>query len=294
MQDTKNLPQPIGVVYNTSMSRPDAALALAALFVSSSRRDARVGGISVTGAGLDAAIFCDIVARFYAGQARTPNSNNVLPIGLPVASPMPPSAAFVDAAIKRTKEDGTPQYVRSVQRPSDTAAPDALLRNAITFSTESVVVLSAPATWLAKSVALSGTSAQYKARVKRVVVVDAGDVEQDPAALEAFVAALSVPIVTCGRDVGDALSVPRAQIEGSFGWAPANPVGDAIRASAGSSIPLHDVAALHYALHPASGFFTVTDGRLAVDPAKRDACIAALTSLATSKPAPPPPRGGGA
>jgi hypothetical protein len=37
----------------------------------------------------------------------------------------------------------------------------------------------------------------------------------------------------------------------------------------------------------------VAKGRLAVDPAQRDACLAALASLATAKPAAPPPRGGG-
>src|SRR3954463_1789119 len=145
MQDTKNLPQPIGVVYNTSMTRPDAALALAALHVSASRRESRVGGVCVTGSGFDAAVFCDVVGRFYGNQTRTPSSNNMLPIGLAAAEPMPPSAAMIGAAIG-TREDGTPRYARSIQRVADTAAADALLRNAISFSAESVVVLSAPAT----------------------------------------------------------------------------------------------------------------------------------------------------
>jgi hypothetical protein len=293
MQDTKSLPQPIGVVFNTSMTRPDAALALAALYVSASRREARVGGICITGAGLDAAIFCDIVARFYGGQARTPSSNNMLPIGLAPATPMPPSGAMVDAAVKKTRDDGAPQYVRSVQRMADTAAADALLRNAITFSAESVVVLSAPATWMAKSVELTGTVAQYKQRVKRVVIVEAGGADQDAAALTTLVSALPVPVIRCGRDVGDALAVSRAQLDGRFDWAPSNPVADAVRAADQTSIALHDVAALHYALHPASGFFSVSDGRLAVEPGMREACLTALTALATAKPAAPPPRGGG-
>jgi hypothetical protein len=286
IQDTKNLPQPIGVVYNTSMARPDAALALAALHVSSSRREARVGGVCVTGAGLDAAIFCDIVGRFYGGQARTPSSNSMLPIGLPIESPMPASAPMVDAAVKKT-------YVRSIQRLADTAAADALLRNAITFTAWVVVVLSAPATWLWKSLELTGTLAQYNKRVKRLVIVEAGDVEKDRASLASLVAALPVPVIRCGRDVGDALSVPRAQLEAGFAWSPSNPVNDAIRAAGDASIPLHDVAALHYALHPSSGFFTVTDGRLAVEASQREACAAALAGLATAKPAPAPPRGGG-
>ena len=61
MQEPKAPPAPIGVVYNTSMTRPDAALAVAALYVASSRREARVSGICVNGSDLDTAIFCDIV-----------------------------------------------------------------------------------------------------------------------------------------------------------------------------------------------------------------------------------------
>jgi hypothetical protein len=292
IQDTKNLPAPIGIVFNTSMSRPDAALALAALYVLSSRRQTRVCGVCVTGAGLEAAIFCDIVARFYSGQSRPASSNAVPPVGLAIESPMPPSAPMVDAAVKKTRPDGSPQYVRSIQRAADTSVPDAMLRNAITFSAEAVVVLSAPATWLARSLRLAGTIAQYKQRVKRVVIVEAGDDEQDRAALDSVVAALPVPVVRCGRGVGEALAVPRAQVESGFTWAPANPVADALRASAGSAVPLHDVAAVHYALNPASAFYAVTDGRLVVEPAQREACASALVALLTAKPAAPPPRGG--
>jgi hypothetical protein len=142
-------------------------------------------------------------------------------------------------------------------------------------------------------VELTGTIAQYKQRVKRVVIVDAGDADADPRALASFTAALPFPPVRCGRDVGEALAAARAQVESGFEWAPANPVADAVHATAEPTIPLHDVAAIHYALHPASGFFTVSDGRLSVESGTRAACLTALTSLATAKPAAPPPRGGG-
>src|SRR3954447_8895382 len=115
-QDAKALPAPIGVVYNTSMTRPDAALALAALYVSASRREARVDGVCVTGAGLDAAIFCDVVGRFYTGQGRAQNSNAALPIGFPADARVPPGPAMVSAAIARTRADGQPQFARSIQR----------------------------------------------------------------------------------------------------------------------------------------------------------------------------------
>ena len=291
-QDAKTLPAPAGVVYNTSMSRPDAALALAALYVSASRRQARVDGVCITGSGLDAAIFCDVVGRFYSGQGRAPGSNSVLPVGFPADPPMPPNPPMVKAAITRTKPDGQPQYARGVQKVTDTAAPDALLRNAVTFTAETVVVLSAPATWLLRSLELAGTVALYTQRVKRVVIVEAGDAAGDAAALARLTALLPVPVVTCPRELGVALAVPRAQVEAGFAWTNVHPVADAVRSSSEASIPLHDVAAVHYALHPDSEFYAVSEGRLAVEPAQRSACAAALVELATSKPAPAPSKTG--
>lgn len=312
-------PPPIGVVYNTSMARPDAALALSALHVSASRRAARIGSVCVTGAGLDTAIFCDLVGRFYAAgsAARTQSSNSVLPIGLPVLSPMPPDPPMVEAAVQRKQASGDPQYVRGIKTMSDTALPEALLRNGITFNAESVVVLSAAATSMARALDLAAVSPEYKQRVKRFVIVEAGTAGRDPAALRKVLSESLGPLVFCGRDVGEALLFPGAQIDKAFDWAPANPVADAYRAFKPMpyDAPSHDLAAVHYALYPTSGFFTLSepgtlsvadDGgmkftggsgnvrRLSVDPAKKTECLAALVALATAKPAPPPQgRGGG-
>ena len=310
-------PPPIGVVYNTSMARPDAALTLSALHVSASRRASRMGAVCVTGAGLDTAIFCDIVGRFYSsGSTRPPSSNNVLPIGLPAVSPMPPDPAMVAAAVTRKQANGDPQYVRTIQKMSDTSLPEAVLRNGITFNAECVVVLSAVATWMARALDLAATSPEYKTRVKRFVIVEAGTAGQDPAALRKVLSSSIGPLVFCGRDVGEALLFPGAQIDKAFEWAPANPVADAYRAFKPMpyDAPSHDLAAAHYALNPGSGFFTlsepgtlaVTDNgamtfsagagavrRITVDPAKKAECLAALVALATAKPTPPQGRGGG-
>ena len=310
-------PPPIGVVYNTSMARPDAALALAALYVSASRRESRMGAVCVTGAGLDTAIFCDIVSRFYSGgQGRAPSSNTALPVGLAPVSPMPPDPPMVKAAVLRKQPDGSAQYARTIQKFTDTSLADAVLRNGVTFNAESVVVLSAPATWFARSLDLAGNAAQYKQRVKRFVIVEAGVAGEDPAALRKIASTSPVPVVFCGRDVGEALLVPGAQIDKAFDWAPANPVADAYHAFKPMpyDAPAHDLAAIHYALHPASGFFNLSEPgslsvadngsltfavgsgnvrRLTVDPAKKSECLAALVALATSKPTPPQGRGGG-
>ena len=272
-------PAPPGVVYNTSMSRPDAAVALAALYSAVTRREARVDGICVTGSGFDAAVFCDVVARFYTGTTRAPSSNAALPIGFPADPPVPPNPPMVEAAINRKRPDGQPQYARTIQRVTDTAAPDALLRNAVTFSPDTAVVLSAPATWLARSLALSGTPALYRQHVRRIVIVETDDLQRDPSAAKALSAAMTVPPVMVGGDVGQALTVPISRIQGALSKTTPNPVADALATAAVTEVALLDVAALHYALHPDTPFFGVSNGRLRLNSAQKDACIETLLKI---------------
>lgn len=300
-------PSPIGVVYNTSMARPDAALALAALYVLDNKRQARLGSVCVTGAGLDTAIFCDIVARIYVPNVR--NGNQALAVGLAAMTPMPADPPLVKPAVARKKDNGEPQYARSIRKLSDTSQAEAVLRNGVIFNATSVVVLSAPATWLARTLSLQGAAEQYKQRVKRLVIVDSGGTEQDPAALRRVVAEWPTPIFFCGPDVGDVLRFPGAGLEKAFAWAPAHPVADAYRAFKPMpyDAPAHDLAAVHYAVLPDSGLFTVSDPgnlavagdgrlaflpgngtvrRLAVDPARRDEALQTLVGLATTQPVP--------
>ena len=91
--------QPLGVIYNTSMSRPDAALALALLYGFTGLREARPGAVCVNGAGLKAAIFCDLVARFYTpGPPR--NGNQSLAPGLATDTDLPPDPPMVVPAVE--------------------------------------------------------------------------------------------------------------------------------------------------------------------------------------------------
>src|SRR5579859_7891717 len=92
--------QPLGVVYNTSMTRPDAAMALALLYGFQGKRESRIGSVSVNGAGLGAAIFCDIMQRFYApGPVR--NGNQTLMPGLAADVPLPADPVMVRTAVER-------------------------------------------------------------------------------------------------------------------------------------------------------------------------------------------------
>jgi hypothetical protein len=302
----------VGVIVDTSVRRPDAALALAALYSATTRGGLRVCSVCVTGSGLGAAILCDVIGRFYV--PRVASSNTVLPVGLDASGTLPADSPMVKAAIDRKKADGDPQYVRSVQRVTDTSLAEAVLRNAVTLTTELVVVLSGPATSLARALELEGTKATVKQRVKRLVIADAGAARTDGPALKQLLADWPTPIFFCGHEVGEALPFPGAKLDQLFGWAPAHPVVDAYRAfkSMPYDAPMYDVAALQYAIAPDADVFTVSgpgtlsvgsrgtlefspgEGgvrQLGVEPAKRAQALDTLVKMASEAPTPPAARG---
>ena len=149
--------QPLGVLYNTSVSRPDAVLALALLYGYEGKREARMTAIAVNDAGLEAAIFCDIVVQYYTLRGGTPmNSNRFLPVGLVVTSPMPPSAVMLKEAVEKRNEKGELQYRRTIERIAGTSEVSAMIRNSFTGvqDNNAWIVFSAPATVLERSRAL--------------------------------------------------------------------------------------------------------------------------------------------
>ena len=277
----------------------------------------RRAGVPVSGrrlgVRLGAAVFCDIVHRFYVPGNR--RSNAMLPVGLAAVQPLPPDPPMVRAAITRLREDGEPAYVRSVRAISDTSLAEAVLRNGVIMTAESTVVLSAPATWLARSLDLAGAKAQYTQRVKRLVIVDNGQPQADPGALRKIAEEWPGSIFLCGKDVGDALAFPAAAVDTAFGWAPAHPLTDAYRAfqTMPYDAPLWDLAALYFIVHPSSPFFRTSDPgaltvsesgtmslatgegtvrRITVDPSSRDGAIATFVDLLSATP-PAPPAGRG-
>jgi len=59
---------PPGVVFDCAMSGMGDALALAMLYALEGKNEARVLSVSVSRPSLKAAIFCDLLARFYGGD----------------------------------------------------------------------------------------------------------------------------------------------------------------------------------------------------------------------------------
>jgi hypothetical protein len=302
--------QPLGVVYNTSMSRPDAALALALLYGFQGKRESRMASVSVNGAGLNAAIFCDLVQRFYTpGPLR--NGNQVLMPGLAADGQLPPDPVMVTAAVDRKDEKGEPQYTRSIKRVGDTSLPEAVIRNGVIFNADAVLILSARATYLAKSLDLDGVNELYKQRVKMLVVVDSGT-PQDVPAMRKVLAAFPAPVIFCGREIGESLPFPGASIDKDFAWAPAHPIADAYHAfrQGDYDFPSYDLAAALYAVHPDKDFFKVEGGDIALgddgsmkfvpgsgkvkalvfDPSKKDEILQTFVSVASAKPVIPTPR----
>jgi hypothetical protein len=304
---------PMGVIYNTSMTRPDAALALAELYGFEEKRESRMGSVCVVGAGLNTAIFCDMIGRTYMlGPER--NGNQVLAVGLADVKPLPPDSSMVRPAVERKNEKGEPLYTHSIEKLTDTSLAETVLLNGVIFNADAAVLLSAPATCLARSLDLNNAREVYKERVKRLVIVDAGTPQKDVPALRKVLAEWPTPIFYCPKAVGDAVPFPGAALDKTFEWTPNHPVVDAYRAAGTMpyNAPSYDLAAAHYAVHPDSGFFQLSepgtltvsdDGKLAfkpgggqirslqVDPAKKDQFLLAMLDIAGTKPAEPQRRG---
>jgi hypothetical protein len=263
----------------------------------------------VVGAGLKTAIFCDMVGRMYnPGPER--NGNQELAVGLAAVTPLPPDPPMVLAAVDQKNEKGEPQYVHGIDKLTDTSLAQAVLLNGVIFNADAAVLLSAPATCLAKSLDLHNAKEVYKQRVKRLVIVDSGAPQQDVPALRKVIAEWPTPVFYCPEDVGKAVPFPGKALEKTFEWAPAHPVVDAYRAAGVMpyDAPAYDLAAAHYAVLPDSGFFQLSepgtltvsdDGRMAfkpgggqirrlqVDPAKREQLILAFLDVAGTKPPAP-------
>jgi hypothetical protein len=294
-----------GVIYITSMSRPDAALALAMLYGFQGKKESRIGSVCVNGSGLGAAIFCDIVYHFYTlGPPR--GANDVLPTGLAADGPMPADPPMVKTVLEAP-------YARGLKNVSDTSLAESVIRNGVIYNARAVMILSAPATYLAKSFDIEGTKDIYKERVKVLVIVDSG-AAQDVNAIRRVLAEFPAPIVYCRRDVGDALPYPAASIAKDFVWAGGHhPVVDAYTAYKPMpyDAPSYDMAAALYAVHPENGLFSLSEpGSLAVedggklkftagggkvrslivDSGRKDKVIEAYVELASAKPVPPPVR----
>ena len=107
-----------------------------------------------------------------------------------------------------------------------------LIRNVLMaqYDQNAAVVLSGPATDLARLLDMYGVKEWIARKVRLLCVADSG-IQADAAAARKVFAEWPTPIVTAGREIGEALPFPGDSIDKDFAWsAERHPVVDAYRA----------------------------------------------------------------
>jgi hypothetical protein len=280
---------PVGIVFDSAMGRIDDVLALAMLHGFDGKDQARIAAIAVSSGDLRAAQFCDAVRLFYASATTGPAAGFMrgLPIGLADGKPGVESRMFSKAV-----------YANSIKGIIDTADVATLIRNALMaqYDQNAAVVLSGPATDLANLLDMYGVK-EWIARKVRLLCVAEDGIEADAAASRKVFAEWPTPIVTVGREIGEALPFPGDSIEKDFAWSSAHhPVVDAYRVYQPMpyDAPSWAMAAMLYAVRPNDGYFKLS-GRgqprsVILDPAQKERIVRTYIEMASAKPVARKPR----
>src|ERR1035441_7401766 len=113
---------PVGIVFDADLGNTiDDALALAMLFGFQGKNEARVLSVSTTKSSLAAAIFADVLVRFYTGEPGP--FAPAIPVGLSLSGWMSAPNPMLDAVA------GNPKFARTIVKMNDTADPVALIRD---------------------------------------------------------------------------------------------------------------------------------------------------------------------
>jgi hypothetical protein len=288
MQFPGSAKPPVGIVFDSAMARIDDVLALAMLHGFDGKDQARIAAIAVSSGDLRAAQFCDAVNRFYAsattGQAAM--FMHSAPIGLADGKPAIESAMF-----------SKPAGATGIKSINDTADPATLIRNALMaqYDQNAAVVLSGPVTDLARLLDMYGVKDWIARKVRLLCATETG-IQADPAAAEKVLAGWPTPIVTVGREIGEALPFPGDSIAKDFAYSSAHPIADAYRAYQPMPYdsPSCAMAAMLYAVHPNDGYFKLSGSgnrrELVLDPEQKERIIRTYTEMASAKPVPRKPR----
>ena len=316
----------VGIVFDTALSRVDDALAMALLYGLDGKKEERLVSVSVSRANLKAAIYSDVVGRFYAGavSGAIGFGGRTLPVGLADSGPLKDDEAFFTKPLVRTMLDGKPAYPSDIHNELDTAEVPAMIRNALTaqWDGNTIIVVSGPASNLARVLA-TGNSKDWIQRKVKLLVFTGGrfangpaddNIKADIASARNLFAEWPTPIVACGAEKDGLISYPATSIEKDFAWSPAHPVVDAYEA--GGTMPFDaPVWAMNsslYAVRPQEGYFKVSDpGTIAVlddghtrftpsangkhrylifDPSQKERIVKTYTEIASAKPVERPQR----
>ena len=289
-----------GIFFDSDMGRNfDAAVALCMLC---GLGRGRVIAIGVSHSNLDAAAFCDVVARFYG-------TGGGLPIGLAEDGSKLETAPMIQATLAASRSN-----IRSI---TDTGDPPVVFRNALLTQQDmqGIAVVAGPATNLARMLELNGARAIIASKV-RLLVMGAGAfagtdvdprVRADVAAARKVLAEWPSPIVAIGTEAGSAVPYPEMRLESDLAAIPNHPVLPALRESKPGNITTQAVLAALYASNANADYFKLSpsgtievsnDGQtrlkesasgkhryFVVDPAQKERITEAFVALATAKPA---------
>jgi hypothetical protein len=246
----------VGIVFDADLGNTiDDALALAMLYGFQGKNESRVLSVSTTKSSVTAAVFADVLVRFYTGEPGP--FAGVIPIGLSLSGKMAAPNPMLDAVT------GNPKYARSIVKMNDTADPLALIRSALSaqFDQNAIVVLTGPATNLTGFLTLPNNPPLIEKKVRTLVVAaDANTLSDAPAARRLF-AEWPTPIVVAGSELGDAFPFPGASIEKDFAWSEAHPLVAAYRGYRPMpyDAPAVAMAAALYAVRPLENYFKLSD-----------------------------------
>jgi len=279
---------PVGIVFDSAMGRIDDVLALAMLHGFDGKEQARIAAVCVSSGDLRAAQFCDAVAHFYASATTGAAAMfmRFAPVGLADEKPAAEPRMF-----------GKPAYTTSIKGINDTADPATLIRNALMaqYDQNAAVVLSGPATDLARSLDMYGVKDWIARKVRLLCVAEAG-IEADSAAARRVFAEWPTPIATVGREIGEALPFPGESIDKDFAYSSAHPIADAYRAYKPMpyDAPSWAMAAVLYAVHPNDGYFKLSGSgnirSLVLGPEQKERIIRTYIEMASAKPVSRKPR----
>ncbi len=318
-----------GVFFDSDMGvNMDSALALAVLYGAASK--VKVIGLTVTNPNLEAAAFCDVVARFSTtgGRLKVTPPLYHFPVGY-TGDGAAAAGSMLSKALAVKGEDGSPVFAVNVRDVSDTGEVPVMLRNALSAQKDSaaLMVVTGPATNLVRMLALPGNREMIAAKIG-ALILGAGDfsgkavdprIKADVPAARRIFAEWPTPIVVVGREAGDAVPYPGGSIAADFAWATTHPIVEAWKASKPmpSDVPSQAVLAALYAtdmkgdllkLSETGRIEVLDDGRTkftpsasgthrylltASDAAWRANVVKAFTALASAKPAAPAGRGRG-
>jgi inosine-uridine nucleoside N-ribohydrolase len=303
-----------GIFFDSDMGRNiDAALALSMLY---GLGRGRVIGVAVSSSSLEAAAFCDVLARYY-------NAGGALPIGLSEDGPKLDDSPMLREPFSMRNPDGQPVFRSTIRSVLDTADPPVLFRNALLTQQDkqAIAVLAGPATNLARMLALNGAREIIAAKVQ-LLVIAAGAFEgtvadprfqMDVPSAQKVMREWPSPIVAVGIEAANAVPYPDQSIESEMSAMPNHPAVVAYRAyrekqrPGMTGVPVQAVLAALYASDSNAEYLKLSrpgqievggDGRtifkesaagthryLVVDPAEKERITQAFIRMSAVRPA---------